>query len=90
MTENVSWRDLYGAAMLELDPAVLRQRIGAARAAIQRRTEELTGSIHDCSAREERQQIADALENMRTLERVEFKSSSRIARDNFSTESAAS
>lgn len=90
MMENVPWRDLYAAAMLELDPDILRQRIGAARAAMQRRTGELTGSNRSGSSTEERQQIADALENMRTLERVEFKSSSRMTQDNFSTERVAS
>jgi hypothetical protein len=44
MTNNVSWQELYTAAMLELDPTMLPSRIDVAQAAIRQAMEELTGN----------------------------------------------
>lgn len=73
MTQDGLWQELYGAAMLELDPTKLVKRIEAARTAIERRNEELSGSNRNGSAVEERQGMTDALENLRALQRVEFR-----------------
>ena len=76
MTQDVPWRNLYAAAMLELDPSELQRKIQAAYAAIEKRIEELElRSGSDQCSREERQAISDALHGLRTLQRIEFKSS---------------
>jgi|HubBroStandDraft_5_1064220.scaffolds.fasta_scaffold109670_2 hypothetical protein len=73
MNTNIfDWHGLYEAAMLELDPAVLRDRIAMARAAIVGRMEKLSTHDHSVSS-QERQAITDALNNLEALERVEFK-----------------
>jgi hypothetical protein len=74
MTNNVSWQELYTAAMLELDPTMLPSRIDVAQAAIRQAMEELTGN-HKIGTGEETQAMADALRNLRTLQRVEFRTS---------------
>jgi hypothetical protein len=74
MTNNVSWQELYTAAMLELDPTMLPSRIDVAQAAIRQAMEELTGN-HNIGTGEETQAMADALRNLRTLQRVEFRTS---------------
>ena len=68
-----SWQDSYRAAMVELDPARLMHSIESAGATIQGRRERLPGS--DSSPMEEGQALADALENLRLLQRIEFRSS---------------
>jgi hypothetical protein len=70
-----SCHDLYRAAMVELDPAQLMRSVESARAAIQRRRERLRGS--DSSSMEERQAMADALENLRRLQKIEFRLSTK-------------
>jgi hypothetical protein len=77
MTQDGLWLESYRAAMLELDPIKLVKRIEAARTAIERRNEELPGSNRNGSAVEERQVITDALENLRALQRVDFRSWSK-------------
>jgi hypothetical protein len=72
LTDDVPWRSLYAAAMLELDPTALQTKIQTAYAAIEKRIEELdlrSGS------QEERQAVTDALHGLRTLQRIEFRSS---------------
>ncbi len=79
MTKDGLWQESYRAAMLELDPTKLVKRIEAARTAIERRNEELSGISRNGSAVEERQAMTDALENLRALQRVEFRSWSKPA-----------
>lgn len=76
MTETIQWQELYRAAMLELDPIKLRQRIEDANEAIQNYREEIKSS-NPTGRAEERQQMADALDNLRALLKVEFKSPSK-------------
>jgi hypothetical protein len=73
MTKDVLWQALYKAAMLELEPTKLQNKIEPARAAIQQRVEELTRMTHGGSSVEEQQATDDARRNLRTLQRVEFK-----------------
>ena len=76
MTEDVPWRNLYAAAMLELDRTELQRKIQAAYAAIEKRTEEIElRSGPDKRSREERQAITDALHGLRALQRIESRSS---------------
>lgn len=63
------WYTLYETAMLELQHAALRGRIGEARTAIAARIEKLL-QIPGLHA-EERQAIEDAINNLRVLEREE-------------------
>jgi hypothetical protein len=71
LTTDIQWRKLFQAAILELDPVQLHERIEAASAAMQQRVEKLMGN-YDGDSREERQAILDALHTLRTLRRVEF------------------
>jgi hypothetical protein len=68
MTENgAAWQAAYEAAMLELDPTKLRERILFAQWAISKRMEEL---LQDhLGTPEERQAISDALHGLNVLER---------------------
>jgi hypothetical protein len=75
--EGVRWWGLYRAAMLELELSELPKRIETAQTAIRRSMEELSASNHDGGAAEELQRMADALENLRTLQRVAVKSSTK-------------
>ncbi len=79
MTTNISWEDLYAAAVLELDGANLHGRIEAAQAAIRRAAEELARNPKPGAAGE-RQALADALRNLQTLRRVEFSASTSAIR----------
>jgi hypothetical protein len=73
LAPGAEWQGLYEAAMLELNTAELLDKIAIARAAIRRRSDELMHA--DCSnSGAERQQLADALANLETLERLELKS----------------
>lgn len=74
MTTNILWQDLYTAAMLELDRTNLQGRIEAAQAAIRQAMGEpirnpRLGGVEDTQA------MADALRNLQTLQRVEFRTS---------------
>ena len=71
MHEN-SWQELYKAALLEIDPTGLRQKIEIARAAIQERSQglRLDGSEGRSA---EAQQLTDALLTLRSLQRSELK-----------------
>lgn len=73
MTKDVLWRELYKAAILELDPALLNKRIEAAHAAIQWRTAELE---NDGNSGEEHRDMVDALNNLRAIQKVESRLSS--------------
>jgi hypothetical protein len=73
MTQETIWRKLCKAATLELDPAKLQKRIEAAYAALQQRVEELA-SNHDGNPVEEQRAIADALQKLRQLQEVAFRS----------------
>jgi hypothetical protein len=69
VTMNVAWQELDQAALLEVRPEELRQRIEAAEKAIQLRIVELGG--HAGSAKE--LQADDALRGLRLLARTECK-----------------
>lgn len=64
--EDKPWLEVYKVAMLELDPQKLPGRIIAAKEAIQLRLKGIQG---DTDHHAERQQIEDAMSNLRTLER---------------------
>jgi glutathionyl-hydroquinone reductase len=70
VTMNVAWLELYQAALLELRPEELRQRIDAAEEAIHLRIAELGG--HASSAKE-LHELGDALRRLRLLARTECK-----------------
>jgi hypothetical protein len=74
---DVLWRELYKAAMVELDREKRDQRVEAAHVALQRPTEELTKDNRDGGSGNEPQAVAEALSNLRALQRVEFKSSTQ-------------
>lgn len=65
-SEDKSWFEVYKAAVLEVDPRKLPERVVAAKEAVQLRLKEIQG---DTDHHTERQQIEDALNNLRTLER---------------------
>ena len=71
MNTNVLWRDLYAAAMLELDHAKLGKRIQEALAAIQCAVDEQL-EVRDSRNAEEMQALTDATHNLMTLQRVEL------------------
>ena len=71
MNRNVLWRDLYAAAMLELDHAQLGKRIQEALAAIQCAVDEQL-EVRDSRNAEEMQALTDATHNLMTLQRVEL------------------
>src|ERR1700730_962069 len=68
MAELILWQELYPDAMLELDPASLRSRIDAARAAIGQAMEDpnINRKLED------KQAMSGALRNLQTLERLEL------------------
>jgi hypothetical protein len=74
ITQDRGWQKLCKAATLELNPVKLQKRIDAAQAAILQRMKELTCN-YDCSPAEEHQAIADALQNLRLLQKVNFRTS---------------
>ncbi len=77
--KEVFWWEQYTAAMLELEPTKLQDKIEAARSAIQQRAEELMGMSCDARSSEERQAMDDALCNLRMLQKLEFKLSNSAA-----------
>jgi hypothetical protein len=82
MTTLASWRDLYAAAMLELDHGRLQGRIKAAQAAIR---QAMQGSPNNRTraAVEEVQDMAAALGNLQSLQRVEFRKSAPACCEGF-------
>lgn len=70
MIGNVSWRELYESAMLELEPVRLESRIEVAQLAIRQAMKDLT-SNRNAGAVEEFAALSDALANLQTLQRVE-------------------
>jgi len=68
------WRELYQSAMVEIVPAELQNRIDVADKAMHQRVEELTGR-DDIEAIEERRQLSQALQGLRTLRRLECQNS---------------
>ncbi len=71
VTVNISWRDLYRAALLELSPEQLRERIEVAEKAIQHRMIELRQD--DFSSDGESRELEDALRGLRVLTVTECK-----------------
>ena len=68
------WLELYQSAMVEIVPAELQKRIDVANEAMNQRVEELA-SRDDIEAIEERRQLSQALQGLRTLRRLECQSS---------------
>jgi hypothetical protein len=68
------WWELYQSAMVEIVPAELQNRIDVANKAMNQRVEELA-SRDDIEAIEERRQLSQALQGLRTLRRLECHSS---------------
>jgi hypothetical protein len=61
-----TWQKEYVAALLELEPDKLRDRIFEAEAAISRKLHAIAGNVNHTR---ERQAMADALANLRVLKR---------------------
>jgi hypothetical protein len=76
VTANISWEDLYAAAMVELDRGSLLGRIETAQGAIRLAMEELARNPKPGTAGEV-QDLADALRNLQTLRSVECSVSTR-------------
>jgi hypothetical protein len=66
---NERWVALYQAALLELDPALLEERISVARVEINRRSSLLEASVGESGA--ERIAMSDALTQLRSLENIQ-------------------
>ena len=66
--EQQPWMDLYHAALLELDPEKLHQRIADANTAIRMRIDILM--LDSGGTPEERQALSDALRVLNTLRRM--------------------
>ena len=71
MTMNGTWQEQYQAALLELRPEELPQRIDNAQKAIQQRIAELRRN--DSGFGEESQALDDALRGLRVLASTECK-----------------
>lgn len=71
MNDSRSWKDLYTAAMLELDRASLASRIEAAEASIRQAMGEVSGQG---DAVEEKRAMAEAMRSLQTLRRLELTS----------------
>ena len=82
MKTQPSWRDLYAAAMLELDHTSLQCRIAAAHAAIRQAMQESPGN-RTGAALEEMQDMTAALGNLQSLQRVEFRTSPPVTFERF-------
>jgi hypothetical protein len=74
ITQSPNWRELYEAALLEVNPPDLRKGIELACQAMRHRSDDLTRSAGP-GALEELRAIADALQNLRTVQRVELRAS---------------
>jgi hypothetical protein len=66
---NEKWVGLYEAALVEVNPSVLEDRIKAARAEIDRRTALLEASVAESAV--ERIAMSDALTQLRSLENIQ-------------------
>ncbi len=60
--QDTVWQELYQAAMVELDRPTLQTMIEVARAAIERRVQELRAGSDHADRMAEQQQMADALQ----------------------------
>ena len=69
-----NWRDSYQQALVELDPARLRQKVLDAETAIFRQLQQLSMDGHAKGVQEERMAINDAIANLRVLqqEKLQF------------------
>lgn len=65
--EAPRWRELYTAAMVELDPWKVTERVASARAALERRQAELERNRF--GTLEERWEIAEALSSLENWEK---------------------
>ncbi len=72
MDKKYSWQEFYEAALLELRPEALQQRINEAEKAIQQRIAELRRN-DSSSAEEEGHALDDALRMLRFLASTECK-----------------
>jgi hypothetical protein len=70
---EISWRQLHRAALLELNPEQLQERIEVAEKAIQQRMTELRQD--DCGPDGESRELDDALRGLRVLAVTECKAS---------------
>ena len=62
MNDSMHWKILYKAAMLELDPEKVNERIEAARGAIKSRSQEVKDHTYGTLA--ETQEIVDAISSL--------------------------
>jgi hypothetical protein len=76
MAQETSWRELYQVAMLELDPTQLALTIETAEAAIRQQMGKMAIGASQVGA--EAQEMVDALQNLRTLRRLEFKAADPV------------
>jgi hypothetical protein len=74
---DLTWQELYKAALLEIRPEELRPRIERAEAAIQLRLQELGQT--DGNPSDERHAIADAMRSLRTLANTECRPANYLA-----------
>ena len=63
-----NWREPYEQALLELDPALLRQKVLDAEVAIFGRLQQLSMDGNGPGVKEERMAINDAIANLRVLQ----------------------
>ena len=63
-----TWQDLYSAALLELDPAELSEKIDVANSAIHQRLCELASGASRSGS--ERQAMVDALRTLRAIQGI--------------------
>jgi hypothetical protein len=63
---EVTWRDLYRAAILELNPSLLKARLKAAEDAIVARASDARAT------REERKEMDDALSTLHRLKKIDW------------------
>jgi hypothetical protein len=63
---NSIWKQLYAAAVLELDDTKLPDRIARARAAVSDRADSLTGSDEECRTLDDGFHILRVLEEITT------------------------
>jgi hypothetical protein len=62
---ETSWRDLYTAAILELNPSLFKARLKTAEDAIVARASDA------CAPREERKEMDDALSTLHRLKKID-------------------
>jgi hypothetical protein len=81
MTGNLSWRELYESAMLELDPVRLQTTIDVAQVVIRQAMNDLIGNCQ-VGAAEELEALSAALGNLLALQRVESRRAISAASQN--------